>query len=168
MFFFIFLYYFFFFFFFFFFLMIRRPPRSTLFPYTTLFRSQGRRADIRHLPRPPAARTGGGRQDPEDEIRSSRRQPSGPRQGYRAGPDHQPEPRFRRRSIHAAVHRAHHARLALRRDAAGVCPHRQARLLLPGPPRGEPGAARSRPAVRPLREDDGETTNVTRRETRKA
>src|SRR6266403_4858653 len=27
-------------FFFFFFLMIRRPPRSTLFPYTTLFRSR--------------------------------------------------------------------------------------------------------------------------------
>src|SRR5256885_13648400 len=31
--------------FYFFFLMIRRPPRSTLFPYTTLFRS--RRADRR-------------------------------------------------------------------------------------------------------------------------
>src|SRR2546426_9243954 len=30
----------------FFFLMIRRPPRSTLFPYTTLFRS--RRAHERH------------------------------------------------------------------------------------------------------------------------
>src|SRR5690554_8166296 len=27
----------------FFFLMIRRPPRSTLFPYTTLFRSHRRR-----------------------------------------------------------------------------------------------------------------------------
>src|SRR2546427_1826434 len=27
---------------FFFFLMIRRPPRSTLFPYTTLFRSERR------------------------------------------------------------------------------------------------------------------------------
>src|SRR2546430_17734130 len=27
-------------FYFFFFLMIRRPPRSTLFPYTTLFRSR--------------------------------------------------------------------------------------------------------------------------------
>src|SRR6266404_8524654 len=27
-----------------FFLMIRRPPRSTLFPYTTLFRSEGRAA----------------------------------------------------------------------------------------------------------------------------
>src|SRR5258705_9965221 len=32
-------FYYFFLFFFFFFLMIRRPPRSTLFPYTTLFRS---------------------------------------------------------------------------------------------------------------------------------
>src|SRR5262245_65521293 len=29
-------------FFLFFFLMIRRPPRSTLFPYTTLFRSPAR------------------------------------------------------------------------------------------------------------------------------
>src|SRR3712207_9126176 len=29
---------------FFFFLMIRRPPRSTLFPYTTLFRSEAAQA----------------------------------------------------------------------------------------------------------------------------
>src|SRR2546422_8924287 len=35
------------FFFFFFFLMIRRPPRSTLFPYTTLFRSL---LQLLHLP----------------------------------------------------------------------------------------------------------------------
>src|SRR5258708_21957338 len=38
---------------FFFFLMIRRPPRSTLFPYTTLFRSPGvlaqSRADVSWL-----------------------------------------------------------------------------------------------------------------------
>src|SRR3712207_8736037 len=33
-----------------FFLMIRRPPRSTLFPYTTLFRS--------HRPAPPVSTTG--------------------------------------------------------------------------------------------------------------
>src|SRR5256885_10034254 len=33
-------------FFFFFFLMIRRPPRSTLFPYTTLFRSLGSAFDV--------------------------------------------------------------------------------------------------------------------------
>src|SRR2546422_7877235 len=32
-------------FFFFFFLMIRRPPRSTLFPYTTLFRSGDNRGN---------------------------------------------------------------------------------------------------------------------------
>src|SRR5947199_10337613 len=34
----------------FFFLMIRRPPRSTLFPYTTLFRSPRPRRDSRQLP----------------------------------------------------------------------------------------------------------------------
>src|SRR2546427_6721456 len=37
--------------------MIRRPPRSTLFPYTTLFRSRAvaaaaRRLDVEHVPRP--------------------------------------------------------------------------------------------------------------------
>src|SRR2546429_1657845 len=46
------------FFFFFFFLMIRRPPRSTLFPYTTLFRSvsgeRPRRRVHRQTPRRPA------------------------------------------------------------------------------------------------------------------
>src|SRR5215510_16015485 len=49
---------------FFFFLMIRRPPRSTLFPYTTLFRSQGR---------PHRLRVRGGRQalsqGPGDRVR---------------------------------------------------------------------------------------------------
>src|SRR3712207_8016344 len=52
----------------FFFLMIRRPPRSTLFPYTTLFRSSGRgwcarppRRPARPRSRPPSsARTCGG------------------------------------------------------------------------------------------------------------
>src|SRR2546422_6440821 len=48
----------------FFFLMIRRPPRSTLFPYTTLFRSLRQAAEphprrgtsrgrVRLVPRPP-------------------------------------------------------------------------------------------------------------------
>src|SRR5215204_649511 len=62
------------FFFFFFFLMIRRPPRSTLFPYTTLFRSapgRGRGAD---LPRsPPEAHA-------EGQARRQRCSPRG-RQG---------------------------------------------------------------------------------------
>src|SRR5438477_10526981 len=35
----------------FFFLMIRRPPRSTLFPYTTLFRSDAREGSARHRAR---------------------------------------------------------------------------------------------------------------------
>src|SRR5215216_7783270 len=39
-------------FYFFFFLMIRRPPRSTLFPYTTLFRARAGAAGRGHaLPR---------------------------------------------------------------------------------------------------------------------
>src|ERR1022692_3964234 len=37
---------------FFFFLMIRRPPRSTLFPYTTLFRSHYVDAAVRRIPPP--------------------------------------------------------------------------------------------------------------------
>src|SRR5690348_18507439 len=54
----------------FFFLMIRRPPRSTLFPYTTLFRSHRRGRAV------PGASTGGpdsrttGRWRAADAIRS--------------------------------------------------------------------------------------------------
>src|SRR2546427_2990154 len=42
--------------------MIRRPPRSTLFPYTTLFRS--RAADPRDQPASRRARAGGGAAGP--------------------------------------------------------------------------------------------------------
>src|SRR2546425_12959962 len=41
---------------FFFFLMIRRPPRSTLFPYTTLFRSVRRGQRLDHVARKHPAR----------------------------------------------------------------------------------------------------------------
>src|SRR5437773_12321955 len=46
--------------FFFFFLMLRRPPSSTLFPYTTLFRSQAARAclDSKEWRELPARRRG--------------------------------------------------------------------------------------------------------------
>src|SRR5262252_9917374 len=43
----------------FFFLMIRRPPRSTLFPYTTLFRSGPPPRCTGGGTRPPAVRTPG-------------------------------------------------------------------------------------------------------------
>src|SRR6267378_6188280 len=48
--------------FFFFFLMIRRPPRSTLFPYTTLFRS-GRPRRSRPIPSRRPDRRRGSRPD---------------------------------------------------------------------------------------------------------
>src|SRR3712207_9106053 len=56
----------------FFFLMIRRPPRSTLFPYTTLFRSgrDGAGADHEASGRDPA-RPGDG--DDPDHARPGRR-----------------------------------------------------------------------------------------------
>src|SRR2546422_4052249 len=46
--------------------MIRRPPRSTLFPYTTLFRSPGRDA-ARH-----AERRGDGVQDRQSALHGGR------------------------------------------------------------------------------------------------
>src|SRR5471030_3379577 len=45
----------------FFFLMIRRPPRSTLFPYTTLFRSPGPEASARCGERVPTSPGAGDR-----------------------------------------------------------------------------------------------------------
>src|SRR6266498_5286820 len=86
-----------FFFFFFFFLMIRRPPRSTLFPYTTLFRSGHRLhrsvhgrvhplADLHHRrdrdqrslqPRPPRHRAARRKIPPIHRHRRQRRVRSG-------------------------------------------------------------------------------------------
>src|SRR3989337_4199594 len=65
--------------FFFFFLMIRRPPRSTLFPYTTLFRS------------PPGGGRGDAPRDPAGGLRPRGRRRGGrpPRAGVR-GPDRRP------------------------------------------------------------------------------
>src|SRR5688572_31268590 len=49
---------------FFFFLMIRRPPRSTLFPYTTLFRSYSEAATItEYITRLPEAPNGDARSE---------------------------------------------------------------------------------------------------------
>src|SRR5215211_9020715 len=65
------------FFFFFFFLMIRRPPRSTLFPYTTLFR-------------PPfgAGAPGAGPPRPGARRRRSPRAPAGDRKSTRLNSSH--------------------------------------------------------------------------------
>src|SRR2546426_3475424 len=55
----------------FFFLMIRRPPRSTLFPYTTLFRSAGVR--LRGRPRARAAGGEAARRDVPPRAGDARR-----------------------------------------------------------------------------------------------
>src|SRR5688572_32221650 len=65
---------------FFFFLMIRRPPRSTLFPYTTLFRSNAssttRRPMTSHAPlgrvAPSRAKKPGGRSSASDAVLAPR------------------------------------------------------------------------------------------------
>src|SRR5256885_6807634 len=67
----------FFFYFFFFFLMIRRPPRSTLFPYTTLFRSRNCASRENATPPDPATtaaathRAGAGRDRKSTRLNSS-------------------------------------------------------------------------------------------------
>src|SRR3712207_7332517 len=55
--------------------MIRRPPRSTLFPYTTLFRSLGRLGDALEGGRP--------RRPPEDDDRDEERRVAYPRDDER-------------------------------------------------------------------------------------
>src|SRR3712207_7432829 len=51
--------------------MIRRPPRSTLFPYTTLFRSS--QEEDRLLPTPRTLGAGPGRREPRDRRPADRR-----------------------------------------------------------------------------------------------
>src|SRR6267154_1241908 len=70
----------------FFFLMIRRPPRSTLFPYTTLFRSArrpscGRRAGLRREPSGPRAH-GKQRRRRRGDRKSTRLNSSHPSSSY--------------------------------------------------------------------------------------
>src|SRR5688572_32339013 len=62
--------------------MIRRPPRSTLFPYTTLFRSHDLRPTYRRRPGAArAARAKGGRRDrsPAAGLRRRHARPAGER-----------------------------------------------------------------------------------------
>src|SRR3989449_4727920 len=117
--------------------MIRRPPRSTLFPYTTLFRSSSRRSSStgpstshagRSSSRPPSTTwSGRSRGRARTSRRRWRRAPS-TRARSRRGPEPPPPPDEheglptevrRARALHA---RAHPARV---RDPGRVpdCPH---------------------------------------------
>src|SRR5262247_3632074 len=151
--------------FFFFFLMIRRPPRSTLFPYTTLFRSlpavrrgglrggPGRRAVREERPRLPrlhhaslAERPGGARRrgDPrggdvvvaELDRRHGGRRPRAP------------DPRPARRRVRAPPLAAPHGRGGRRAAARGA--RADALRRLGAEPGAHGGVARERPGARRL------------------
>src|SRR3712207_7552731 len=80
----------------FFFLMIRRPPRSTLFPYTTLFRSPERLEDGRGRgagPAPPR----------HHDARHGRPRRLPPCPGVLDGADHQDRKSTRLNSSHANI-----------------------------------------------------------------
>src|SRR5438876_8934763 len=67
-----------------FFLTIRRPPRSTLFPYTTLFRSEGRPSrDLQHRPAPRRVRRHRGH-----ALQARARAPQGDRKSTRLNSSH--------------------------------------------------------------------------------
>src|SRR3712207_7988129 len=88
----------------FFFLMIRRPPRSTLFPYTTLFRSG---EDHRH--REAVAREQEGEQgvSGDAEGEADQRRPAvaleAPAAGEEAGPERRDRKSTRLNSSHANI-----------------------------------------------------------------
>src|SRR5574341_2603430 len=115
----------------FFFLMIRRPPRSTLFPYTTLFRSVGRpEAATRHRAGPaegPADR-GAGRSHLQHRQRDRSTYPG------RAGTAH--------RGSHHADHRSPAVHVAV--GGPDHCPG-------PWPDRGNRTPRRPAAPRRPLR-----------------
>src|SRR2546430_6364968 len=92
---------------FFFFLMIRRPPRSTLFPYTTLFRSPSARLA------PPAAAGSSAPYGPSDPGPASVRD----RKSTRLNSSHSQISyavfclkKKKNRGISHPIHEAHHAR----------------------------------------------------------
>ena len=119
-------------------LPVQRPRRSgalRLRDRRDARTDRARHPDLRHLPRatrswrwPPARKTF----KMKFGHHGANHPVQGPRQ--RPGHDHQPEPRLRGRREDAAGEPARHARLAVRRHAAGPGAHRQAGVLLPGPP----------------------------------
>src|SRR3712207_365715 len=99
-----------------FYLMIRRPPRSTLFPYTTLFRSQVRSSADRH------SRDRGARGDRlRRELgghRALRAQQAGLAEELLGPPERHPLARHLPAGLHAARSCAHRTKQASNASAA--------------------------------------------------
>src|SRR5437667_5785285 len=79
--------------------MIRRPPRSTLFPYTTLFRSD--RGDARHRLRRRCATRGGA-------LGAGRSAARGPALSHRRCRDDGPDDGGNRSEEHTSELQSHH------------------------------------------------------------
>ena len=108
-------------------------------------------ADLRDLPRPPDAGTGGRRQDHEDASGPSRRQSSGQGRDHRQGRDHLDEPWLCGGPGDAAQGRDADAYLAVRWLQLRHRARRQAGILGAVSPRGLARPARLALSVRPLR-----------------
>ena len=133
---------------FFFFLMIRRPPRSTLFPYTTLFRS-GRA--LPPLPSPHStmpANSNGTDRRPAAVARCTPRSGRAPRHRARTGrrlgvaPGPKARPAYRTsRACSRPLPAPNPAAPWQSIRAARRCPHRECTAVFrrpPGPPTGNP------------------------------
>src|SRR3712207_3263439 len=147
--------------------MIRRPPRSTLFPYTTLFRSTRPRGTAIRRPAPIEESGSGRPSHPGRDAGGRRRAGAGPRRDPRAG--HRgdgAQPAAARRRHQHPVHRHPRPRLGvpgagrprarLRGRAADVrhrdrCPARAAAGAAADGPRGDRPAARRGAARVPAR-----------------
>ena len=107
-------------------------------------------ADLRHLPRPPAARTGARRRHGEAAVRPPRRQPPGQGPHDRHDRDHQPEPQLRGRRLHPARRRRADPCQPQRWCVRGARRRRGTGVLGAAPPRGGAGTARQPVPLRPL------------------
>src|SRR5690606_20657357 len=108
-------------------------------------RAARRGADLRHLPRPPAAPHGARRHHPQARHRPPRGQPPGAAARHRPGRDHQPEPQLRRRRGLAGAGGRGDPRQPQRRRGRG-----HPRAPPPGLRRAVPPGGRARAGRRPL------------------
>ena len=116
----------------------------------------GKKPDLRHLPRPPAARPGARRQDLQAQVRPSRRQPPGATKLTQDGRDHRAESRLRGRSRSLNANDVELTHINLNDQTLEGFRHPQrAGLLRAVPPRGRAGPARLALPVQGFRQDDG-------------
>ena len=122
--------------------------------------ARARRANLRDLSGAPVACARERRENDEDEVRSSRGEPSGDASRVRPDTHHQPEPRIRSRGIEPSRQPRRHPPLIVRWHDSRSSPYRRPGVRLPGSSRGEPGSTRFLSPVRPIHRADGGSHRV--------